>query len=135
MNLFEINEDALRKAWSVEGKYWFSLADNTIEHIANLTQLDMPDMELGYENLKSEGYVPFVSVSNLEVMRAFTQTLSNKKLKEALEKINDDEFVEAFWKYHDIYPELRNAYNDFEDNYVIEKTKKWCEENAIKYSL
>jgi hypothetical protein len=28
---------------------------------------------------------------------------------------------------------LSNGWQEFEDNYVLEKAKKWCSENAIEY--
>lgn len=135
MNVFNIDKDALRKAWSVEGQYWFSLKDNTIKDALDLRDIDIPDGDSEMTYLVSLGLIPYVCVSNIEVMKACVQTLSNKKLKDALSNIDDDDFVESFWKYHDIYPELQTAYDDFEDKYVIKKIEKFCEENAIKYSI
>lgn len=135
MNLFEINKDALRKAWSVEEYYWFSLNDYKIKDVATLTQIDIPENTSRTAYLVSLGYIPFVSVSNIEVMRAFLQTITNTKLKDALLNVSDEEFVENFWKYHDKYSEIQNGYNEFEEHYVIEKTKRWCEENAVKYTM
>lgn len=134
MKIFELNKDALRKAWSSAGQYWFSLKDYKIKNVTTLAQLDLPDNVVDSSYYVSLGYIPYVSVTNVEVMRAYVQTISNKKLKDVLSKISDEEYVESFWKYMDIYPEL-SGYNDFEDTYVLEKAKAWCEENAIKYSL
>lgn len=135
MKTFELSKDALRKAWSSAEQYWFSLNDYKIKDVTTLAQMDKPESITGSAYYVSIGYIPYVTVSNIEVMRAFAQTISNKKLKENLAKISDEDYVESFWKYLNIYPELSESYNDFEDTYVLEKTKAWCEENAIKYSL
>lgn len=135
MKIFELNKDALRKAWSSAEQYWFSLQDYKIKDASTLAEIERPESVSNSAYYVSLGYIPYVTVSNVEVMRAFAQTISNKKLKENLAKISDEEYVEAFWKYLNVYPELSNGYNDFEDTYVLEKAKAWCEENAIEYSL
>ena len=81
------------------------------------------------------GYIPYVTVNDVEIMRAFIETINNKKLKGVFEKVEDKDYVETFWKYCNIYPEIRDSYGDFEHNFVKNKIVDWCKENGINYKL
>ena len=133
MEAFELNRDALRKGWGGVDQYWFSLKDYTVKDVAALAQLEKPEHISQSAYFVSLGYIPYFVVTNEEVMRAYVETLTNEKLKAALSKIDEDDYVESFWKYFNVYPQLSEGWQKFEDSYVLEKAKTWCKENQIEY--
>ena len=135
MNTLEFDEVALRKGWGGVGEYWFSLKDYTIKSDAELSELDQPNDMSHSEYFISLGYIPYFSVSSEEVIRAFISTIERKKLREALENYQGSEYVENFWKYFHIYPEISESYIAFEHQYVADKAKRWCEDNGIRYQF
>ena len=100
-----------------------------------MAQIDRPDQISQSAYFVSIGYIPYFTVSNEEVMRAYVDTLSNPKLKTALSKIDDNDYVESFWKYYNVYPQLFDGFEDFQHEYALNKAKKWCEENSINYTV
>lgn len=135
MKAFELNEDSLRKGWGGTDQYWFSLKDYKIKDSSSLAQMDRPEQISQSAYFVSLGYIPYFVVTNEEVMRSYVNNLTNKKLKAALSKIDDEDYVESFWKYFNVYPQLSQGWQEFEDNYVLEKAKSWCEENGINYVI
>lgn len=133
MKVFEINKDSLRKGWGGTDQYWFSLKDYKIRDASTLAQMDRPEQISQSAYFVSLGYIPYFVVTNEEIMRAYVNTLKNEKLKAALSKIDDDDYVESFWKYFNVYPQLSDGWQEFEDNYLLEKAESWCKENGIKY--
>lgn len=134
MKTLELNKEVLRKAWNGAGLCWFSLNSYKLKNISELTYLETPNDVPLTSYLVSIGYIPFFTASNEEVMHAFVDSLSNEKLKKAFAKIDEKDYVESFWKYFNIYPEMSD-YNEFEEKYLLEKAKKWCAENSVNYSL
>lgn len=134
MKMFELNSDNLRKGWGGADQYWFSLGDYCVRDAATLSTMDRPDQISQSAYYVSLGYIPYFCVSNEEVMRAYVSSLTNAKLKKALSSIDDNDYVESFWKYFNVYPELSDGWSDFEDEYVLKKAIEWCEENGINYT-
>lgn len=134
MGIFEIDKHAIKMCWESRQKM-FSIKDYSIKGSKELAELDVPEDINRSTYMLSIGLIPFVSVSDVEVMRAYSQTIKNIKLRDAISKIPDEEFEDKFWHYCNIYPELSAGYQDFETNYVVEKIKGWCEDNAIKYVI
>ena len=99
MKPFVLNDDALRKGWGGIGQYWFSLKDYTIKDVAELAHLERPEHISQSAYFVSIGYIPYFVVSDEEVMHSYVDTLTNQKLKAALSKIDEDDYVESFWKY------------------------------------
>lgn len=135
MKVFTINEESLRKCWDGADQYWFSLNQYTICDISALADLDKPEQISQSAYFVSLGYIPYFTVTNEEVIRAYVQTLSNKKLKAALSKIDENDYVESFWKYFNVYPQLSDGWEAFEQKYILEKAEKWCKENGIRYEI
>lgn len=135
MNTFEIDPINLRKCWGGTNQFWFSLRDYNVKDIDTLSCLDKPEDVSQSSYLVSIGYIPYFVVTNEEVMRAYVASITNKKLKDALSKIDEENYVESVWKYINVYPELSNGLNDFEDKYILDKAIKWCDENGIKYVI
>lgn len=133
MDTLELDEAALRKGWGGAGEYWFSLKDFSVKSDAELAELDHSQELSQSEYLVSLGYIPYFSVTSEEVIRAFVPTIERKKLREALEGYNGGEYVENFWKYFHIYPEISNPYILFEQKYIKDKASRWCEDNNINY--
>ena len=133
MKKIELSKEVLRKAWSLPEQYWLSLSTFKVVDYSVLSELDRPEEISETAYFISVGYIPFFTVSNEEVMKAYVETIENKKLKEAFSKISEENYVESFWKYFKIYPEIFEGYNSFEDSFVLEKAKKWCAENGIDY--
>lgn len=135
MKTFELSKENLRKAWAGADQYWFSLRDYVVKDLSVLLQMDIPSGVSQTTYFVSIGYIPYFVVSNEEVMRAYVATLPNEKLKSALSKIDDDNYVESFWKYFNVYPQLAEGWDKFENDYVLNKAKNWCEENSINYTV
>lgn len=135
MNTFELDPINLRKCWGGTNQYWFSLRDYNVKDIDTLSSLDKPDDVSQSTYLVSIGYIPYFVVTNEEMVRAFVESVSNPKIKKALSHIDESNFVDSFWKYVNVYPELSNDLNTFEDKYILDKAIKWCDENGIKYVI
>lgn len=136
MKIFEINRENLRKAWNGADQYWFSLRDYAVKDSSVLVNFDIPEGVSQTAYFVSLGYIPYFTVSDEEVIRAYVFTLNNEKLKTALSKISSEEYVETFWKYFNAYPKrIAEGWDEFENNYVINKAVEWCRENAINYII
>lgn len=135
MDLLKLDPGTLRKAWTGADQYWFSLKDYSVRSLTDLGNMDRPDGVSQTQFFVSLGYIPFFNVTNEEVIRAYVSTLSNKKLKEALSNADSSDYVDTFWKYFNVYSEIADGWNDFEDKYVLDKAVAWCNENGIKYSI
>lgn len=135
MKVFTINEETLRKCWGGADQYWFSLSQYKIIDVSTLAEMDRPEQISQSAYFVSLGYIPYFVVTNREVIQAYVQTLTNEKLKTALSKIDEDDYVESFWKYFNVYPQLSEGWDVFEQKYILEKAEKWCNENGIKYEI
>lgn len=135
MDIFEITDDSVNKAWAGSDGYCFSMKDYTLKNVSELWDNDIPDNVSKSQIMVTLGYVPYVTVTDVEIMRAFIDTINNKKLKGNFEKVEDNDYVETFWKYCNIYPEISNDYGDFEHKYVKDKIVDWCKENGINYAV
>lgn len=135
MKVFKINEESLRKCWGGADQYWFSLSQYRICDVSSLAEMDKPEQISQSAYFVSLGYIPYVIVSDREIMQAYVNTLTNEKLKSALSKIGTDDYVETFWKYFNVYPQLSDGWEDFEQKYILDKTEKWCSENGIRYEV
>ncbi len=135
MDTYILDKDALTKGWGSTEQYWFSLNSYRIVDYKDLSALEIPQGISQSSYFVSLGYIPYFYVSNQEVIRVFIETVEDKKLREALSKIADDNYIDSFWKYVNIYPELGDAYSKFEDKYILEKAIEWCNEHGIKYEI
>ena len=135
MNTLEFDEASLRKGWGGEGEYWFSLRDYSIKSDSKLSELNRPEDVSQSEYYISLGYIPYFTVNSEEVIRAFVPTIERKKLRDKLAGYQGSEYVENFWKYFHIYPEISEPYIEFEHDYVRKKAVRWCEENGVNFKL
>ena len=133
MGIFIINDDSINKAWSGENGYCFSMKDYTLKNVNDIADADINDGFAKSQLMISNGYIPYVKVSDVEIMRAYINSINNKKLAANFEKVSDTDYVETFWKYSNAYPEIFNGYGDFEHKYVKNKIAEWCRENGIEY--
>lgn len=135
MKVFKLDKSSLRKGWSNNNQYWFSLKDYILVDSSSLADLDNSEhiSQSGY--FVSLGYIPYFTVSNEELIRAYMPTIKNEKLKQALLKLGNENYVESFWKYVNVYPELSECFNEFESKYLLDKAVKWCVENGIQYTV
>ncbi len=130
-----INSDTRNKCGHGSSEYWFSYRDYSIKNISELSTDDKPE-DMGQTTyFVSIGLIPFVTVSNEEIMRAAVEERGSAKLKSIFEKIDSDNFVETFWKYYNVYPELTSGTDEFITDYINKKIVEWCEENKIDYAL
>ena len=97
--------------------------------------MEKPDDMGQTEFYVSMGIIPFVSVSNEEIMRAFVKTKGSAKLNAVLQKVHSEDFIETFWKYFNAYPELKEGLDEFANDFIINKVSEWCEENNINYKI
>lgn len=123
-----IGEARLRFVWGSSGEYWYSRIDSQIHSSAELECADT-------EDLMANGFIPFLTISNEEVIRAYIKFLDNKKVSAVLEKLSGNEYIDTFWKYFNAYSSISEGFDEFENKFVIDKVKDWCEANSIEYTV
>lgn len=124
-----LDEKLLRCVWGGAGEYWFSRVDYRVHSVKDL---DCPNDDT--DELLQAGFIPFLSVSNEEVIRAYVKHLNNKKVSAVLDKLSGEEYINTFWKYFNAYSDISNGFDAFENEFVLEKTEQWCSANAIEYT-
>ena len=87
-----LDEKTLRFVWGGSGEYWYSRVDSQIH---SSVELECDDTE----DLMTNGFIPFLTISNEEVIRAYIKFLDNKKVSAVLEKLTGNEYIDTFWKY------------------------------------
>lgn len=135
MDDFIIDEYTVKAVWKNRGQYWLSTKTGKLINSDDFTDLNIPDNITYSQFLVNMGYIPYVSVSENEVIHAYILTLKNKKLAQALSGIDDDSICESFWKYLNAYEEISKSYGSFEKEYVVQKIVAWCVENGLKYEI
>lgn len=123
-----LDEMTLRFVWGSSGEYWYSRIDSQIHSSAELECADT-------EDLMTNGFIPFLTISNEEVIRAYIKFLDNKKVSAVLEKLSGNEYIDTFWKYFNAYSSISEGFDEFENIFVIDKVKDWCEANSIEYTV
>ncbi len=128
-----IDSEILNKCGSGSSEYWFSYKDYTVKNIRDLDTGVKPN-DMGQTTyFVSIGLIPFITISNEEIIRGFVNEKGNAKIKSVLDKISGEEFVDTFWKYFNAYPEFKEGIDDFASRYTNHKIAAWCSENNIKY--
>lgn len=123
-----LDEMTLRFVWGSSGEYWYSRIDSQIHSSAELECADT-------EDLMANGFIPFLTISNEEVIRAYIKFLDNKKVSAVLEKLSGNEYIDTFWKCFNAYSSISEGFDEFENKFVIDKVKDWCEANSIEYTV
>ena len=123
-----LDEMTLRFVWGSSGEYWYSRIDSQIHSSAELECADT-------EDLMANGFIPFLTISNEEVIRAYIKFLDNKIVSAGLEKLSGNEYIDTFWKYFNAYSSISEGFDEFENKFVIDKVKDWCEANSIEYTV
>lgn len=123
-----LDEMTLRFVWGSSGEYWYSIIDSQVHSNAELECADT-------EDLMANGFIPFLTISNEEVIRAYIKFLDNKKVSAVLEKLSGNEYIDTFWKYFNAYSSISEGFDEFENKFVIDKVKDWCEANSIEYTV
>ena len=128
-----INSDLLNKCGSGSSEYWFSYRDYTVKNIRDLDTGEKPE-DMGQTTyFVSIGLIPFITISNEEIIRGFINEKGSEKLKSILDKIQGEEFIDTFWKYFNAYTELKDGIDEFSTEYTQNKIASWCNENNINY--
>lgn len=130
-----IDDELLQKCGGGSSEYWFCYGDYTIKNISEIDDMEKPDDVGQTAYYVSLGLIPFLSVSNEEIMRAFVKHRGSAKLNGILQKVHSDNFIETFWKYFNVYPELKVGLNEFAQDFMLNRLRGWCEENNIKYVI
>ena len=130
-----IDDELLQKCGGGSSEYWFCYGDYTIKNISEIDDMEKPDDVGQTAYYVSLGLIPFLSVSNEEIMRAFVKQRGSAKLNGILQKVHSDKFIETFWKYFNVYPELKEGLNEFAQDFMLNRLRGWCEENNIKYVI
>ena len=123
-----LDEMTLRFVWGSSGEYWYSRIDSQIHSSAELECADT-------EDLMANGFIPFLTISNEEVIRAYIKFLDYKKVSAVLDKLSGNEYIDTFWKYFNAYSSISEGFDEFENKFVIDKVKDWCEANSIEYTV
>lgn len=123
-----LSGENLRYAWGSATEYWFSRTDYSIYKYSELPCDDQA-------RLLELGFIPFLTISNEEVIRAYIKSLNNPKVSNVFDKLSTYDCVETFWKYFNAYKEISEGFDDFENQYLKNKVIGWCDENAIEYIL
>ncbi|MCC8073005.1 MAG: hypothetical protein LIO62_02640 [Clostridiales bacterium] len=121
-----LSDSVLKKAWGSSAEYWFSRVDYSIH---NADELSCNDNTKLFES----GFIPFVTISNEEVIRAYINSLNNRKISSAFEGLSSQEYVETFWKYYNAYEDISTGFADFEKSFLLKKVTEWCDEYSIEY--
>ena len=79
-----LDEMTLRFVWGSSGEYWYSRIDSQIHSSAELECADT-------EDLMANGFIPFLTNSNEEVIKAYIKFLDNKKVSAVLEKLSGND--------------------------------------------
>ena len=106
MKTFEVDNALLQKGWGADGQYWFSLNDYSVKEHSAFAHYDRPHEMTEEAFMLTLGFIPYFRVQRIELAKAYVATVSNRKLQEALAKIDDEHYIEAFWKYFNAYPEV-----------------------------
>lgn len=130
-----LNEENLRKSWGSTPEYWFSHKDYQVRNVAQMNGFDTQSDENRTAYFLEHGFIPYFNITSEEVMRAFIESTSNKKLIDAFSNVKSEDFVETFWKYFNAYKELSEGYDAFEAKFVRKKAADWCYENKINYTI
>lgn len=131
-----INEEIMKKCGGGSAEYWFSYKDYTIRNIRDFSTGDRPDYMGQIEYFVSLGIIPFVTISNEEIMRAFIKNKGSEKLNAVFDRVKSEQFIETFWKYFNAYAELKeDGLIDFSKEYAVKKIVSWCTENNIDYEI
>ena len=130
-----IDDELLQKCGGGSSEYWFCYGDYTIKNISEIDDMEKPDDVGQTAYYVSLGLIPFLTVSNEEIMRAFVKQRGSAKLNGILQKVHSDNFIETFWKYFNVYPELKEGWNEFAQDFMLNRLRGWCEENNIKYVI
>ena len=123
-----LDEMTLRFVGEDTEECWYSRIDSQIHSSAELECADT-------EDLMVNGFIPFLTISNEEVIRAYIKFLDNKKVSAVLEKLSGNEYIDTFWKYFNAYSSISEGFDEFENKFVIDKVKDWCEANSIEYTV
>ena len=80
-----INSDLLNKCGSGSSEYWFSYRDYTVKNIRDLDTGEKPE-DMGQTTyFVSIGLIPFITISNEEIIRGFINEKGSEKLKSILD--------------------------------------------------
>jgi len=118
--ILKINADIIRKAYATEGEILF---DPCTYEFHRKSETSLPEYVL-----------PFPSVSETEMQRAYINTLNHRRLREHFSRLSDAECSAEFWCFYENSP-LLPCFEDFEQQYQLEKIKIWCDENQIAYYI
>lgn len=121
-----LTEKNLRYAWGSATEYWFSRTDYSIYKSSDLPCED-------YASLVEMGFIPFLTISNEEVIRAYIKFLNNPKMSAKFDGLSSYDCVETFWKYFNAYKDVSAGFDSFEKEYVTKKVTDWCNENGVAY--
>lgn len=132
--VFEIDNEALRKGWSNKFTYWFNPSTYMLQSVEMLGEFENgAEAGTAAAHLIAKGYIPYFTISEEEVVRHFIAQLGNKKLAAIFANTPQGELRETFWKYFNAYKEISEQYESFEDVYLRDKAKEWCEDNSVHY--
>lgn len=123
-----LNSENLRYAWGSATEYWFSRTDYSIYKFSELPCED---------NVKlfELGFIPFLTISNEEVIRAYIKSIDNPKVSAKFDGLSSYDCVEVFWKYFNAYKDISEGFDSFENEYVMKKVVDWCDENGVQYKI
>ena len=127
-----INSELKNKCGHGSSEYWFSNKDYSVKSISNIAATFNDDKEKD-EYFRSIGYIPFLTISNEEIMRSFVNAKCSIKLNNELHKLKGEEFIEAFWKCYNAYPEFKEGFEEYQNEYVTVRIARWCNDNDIDY--
>ncbi|MDE5985287.1 MAG: hypothetical protein K2H13_08545 [Eubacterium sp.] len=123
-----LTPENLRYAWGSTTEYWFSRTDYSIYKNSELPCEDQA-------RLFELGFIPFLTISNEEVIRAYISSLNNPKVAAKFEGLSTYDCVEIFWKYFNAYKDISAGFDSFENEYVMKKVTDWCNENGVQYKI
>ena len=135
MNIFFIDKEALKKAWGADNQYWFSLVDYKIVEDIDFLSLSLSAGMDKDDILNLDEFITYYNFKRCELAKAYVETIDNSKIKSKFDNLEGEAIVEYFWKCFHVYPDLFKGIETFQNEYVLSRLKKWCEDNNINYKV
>lgn len=118
--VLKIDADIVRKAYAPEGEILF---DPYTYEFHRKSETGLPEFLLA-----------FPSVPTTDAQRAYINALNNRRLREHFSRLSNSECSAEFWNLYE-NDSCLPCFEDFEQNYQLEKIKIWCEEHQIAYYI
>ena len=85
--------------------------------------------------VSSEMLIEFPKVREIDVQRAYVNSLNDRALSNRFKHLTDEEFWREFWNTFDDGGLRLANYRAYEEAFYKETVKLWCRDNGIAYYI